>query len=97
MSRREYLNAPVDVIAPSLIGSCLTELNEPPREIPSYHQFYKSQPGSINVPEHIRGEWLLSKMESADQLNQVDVPDDIVKQVFRPDIYHEMHNKVAVA
>lgn len=96
MSKREYLNAPVDVIAPSLIGSCLTELNAPPREIPSYNQFYKSQPGSINVPEYIRGEWLLSKMASADQLNQVEVSDDIVKQVFRPEIYHEMQRKLAL-
>ena len=96
MSSEKYLNAPVDVIAPSLIGSCLTELSAPPREIPSYNQFYKSQPGSINIPEHIRGEWLLSKMQSAGQLDNVNVPDDIVKQVFRPDIYQEMHEKSSI-
>lgn len=90
LSVEQYLDAPVDVIAPSLIGSCLTHISMPPRSIPSYNQFSKSSGGSINVPEHIRGEWLLNQMKSAGQLKDIDVPDNLVKDVFRPDIYHQM-------
>lgn len=95
MSASKYLNAPVEVIAPSLIGSCLTDKSMPPREIPSYNQFYKSQSDLINSPEHIRGEWLLSKMQSAGQLDNIDIPHGIVKQIFRPEIYEEMRVKTS--
>jgi two-component system, oxyanion-binding sensor len=85
-----YLDTSVDVIAPSLIGSCLTHISMPPRAIPSYNQFSKSNNGSINVPEYIRGEWLLSHMSKAGQLLAVNVPNNLVKRVFRPDIYQQM-------
>lgn len=94
LSSEQYLDAAVDVIAPSLIGSCLTHISLPPREIPSYNQFSKSNNGSINVPEYIRGEWLISQMSNAGQLKHIDVPKDLVKQVFRPDIYQLMRLKL---
>jgi ABC-type nitrate/sulfonate/bicarbonate transport system substrate-binding protein len=90
LSSDQYLDASVDVIAPSLIGSCLTHINMRPRAIPSYNQFSKSSNCSINVPEYIRGEWLISHMGNAGQLKNIDVPNDIIKQVFRPDIYQQM-------
>ncbi|WP_158970195.1 CmpA/NrtA family ABC transporter substrate-binding protein [Paraglaciecola sp. L3A3] len=90
LSQQQYLDAPVDVIAPSLIGSCLTDISSPPRAVPSYNQFYRTDDILINIPEHVRGEWLLSKMLNAGQLHNIEVPDDIVKTVFRPDIYEQM-------
>lgn len=90
LSQRNYLDAPIDIIAPSLIGSCLTELSSPPRTIPSYNQFYKSQCDSINLPDYVRGEWLISKMLNAGQLHNIDIPEGIARQVFRPDIYQNM-------
>ncbi|GAC20383.1 CmpA/NrtA family ABC transporter substrate-binding protein [Paraglaciecola arctica] len=94
LSSDQYLDASVDVIAPSLIGSCLTHISLPPRAIPSYNQFSKSNNGSINVPEYIRGEWLISQMAKAGQLKNIDVPADIVREVFRPDIYQQMRLKL---
>ena len=94
LSSVQYLDASVDVIAPSLIGSCLTHISMPPRAIPSYNQFSKSSNSSINVPEYIRGEWLISQMANAGQLKNIDVPTDLVKQVFRPDIYQQMRLKL---
>ncbi len=82
------------MIAPSLIGSCLTHISMPPRAIPSYNQFSKSSNGSINTPEYIRGEWLISQMVNAGQLKYVDVPTNLVKEVFRPDIYQQMRLKL---
>lgn len=90
LSSERYLDAAVDVIAPSLIGSCLTHISLPPRAIPSYNQFSKSNNGSINIPEYVRGEWLMSQMSSAGQLVGVDIPLNLVKRVFRPDIYQQM-------
>ena len=89
LSSEQYLDASVDVIAPSLIGSCLTHISMPPRAIPSYNQFSKHN-GSLNVPEHVRGEWLLSQMTKAGQLSGIAVPANLVKKVFRPDIYQQM-------
>jgi NitT/TauT family transport system ATP-binding protein/nitrate/nitrite transport system substrate-binding protein len=86
----KYLNAELDVIAPSLLGSCLTHTSMQPRFIPSYNQFSVHYNGSINVPEHIRGEWLLKHMSSAGQLAEVDVPDDLIPEIFRPDVYQKM-------
>lgn len=94
LSLPKYLNAPVDVIAPSLLGSCLTEASKEPRLVPSYNQFYRSDDVSINLPEYVRGEWLMSKMRNAGQLAQVDVPKNIAKKVFRPDIYVEMQSLI---
>ena len=91
LSSVQYLDAEVDVIAPSLIGSCLTHISMPPRAIPSYNQFSRSHNnGSINVPEHVRGEWLMSQMDNAGQLTGIEVPENLVKRVFRPDIYQQM-------
>jgi NitT/TauT family transport system ATP-binding protein/nitrate/nitrite transport system substrate-binding protein len=94
LSSDQYLDASVDVIAPSLIGSCLTHITMPPRSIPSYNQFSKSNNGSINVPEYIRGEWLISQMRNAGQLKNIVVPTDLVREVFRPDIYQQMRLKL---
>jgi NitT/TauT family transport system ATP-binding protein/nitrate/nitrite transport system substrate-binding protein len=66
----------------------------PPRSIPSYNQFSKSNNGSINVPEYIRGEWLISQMRNAGQLKNIVVPTDLVREVFRPDIYQQMRLKL---
>lgn len=90
LSSDQYLDAPIDVIAPSLIGSCLTHISMPPRAIPSYNQFSKAHNGSLNTPEYIRGEWLISQMSNAGQLDQVTIPPNFVKHVFRPDIYQQM-------
>ena len=94
LSSEQYLDASVDVITPSLIGSCLTHITMPPRTIPSYNQFSKSSNGSINVPEYIRGEWLISQMRSAGQLKNINVPAELVRDVFRPDIYQQMRLKL---
>lgn len=90
LSKSQYLDANLDVIAPSLLGSCLTYKNKAPRSIPSYNQFSSVNNGSINQPELVRGEWLLKQMEQAGQLSGVKVQDKFVSTVFRPDIYHRM-------
>lgn len=94
LSQVKYLDAPLDVIAPSLLGSCLTHISMPPRCIPSYNQFSANRNGSINLPELIRGEWLLKQMHQAGQINMDDISPDFVASVFRPDIYNKMTQRI---
>ena len=90
LSGSKYLDADLDVIAPSLLGSCLTRKERSPRSIPSYNQFSVKNNGSINQPELIRGEWLLKQMAQFGQLEGVFIPVNLVSKVFRPDIYRLM-------
>jgi ABC-type nitrate/sulfonate/bicarbonate transport system substrate-binding protein len=90
LSQEKYLDAKLDVIAPSLLGSCLTHISKPPRSIPSYNQFSATHHGSINQPEHIRGEWLLKQMDNAGHLQGKQIPKGFITTVFRPDIYQKM-------
>ena len=46
------------------------------------------------MPEYIRGEWLISQMRSAGQLKNINVPAELVRDVFRPDIYQQMRLKL---
>ncbi len=94
MAQPRYLATDLDVIAPSLLGSCLTHQDLPPRSIPSYNQFSSCKNGSINQPELVRGEWLLKQMQLAGQVSADDVPPHFVSQVFRPDIYQQVKNLI---
>jgi two-component system, oxyanion-binding sensor len=94
LCQTQYLDAEIDVIAPSLLGSCLTHKNMAPRYIPSYNQFSSSDNGSINLPQLVRGEWLLKQMQRSGQLEHVTVPEDFISKVFRPDIYLQMRQLV---
>lgn len=87
-----YLDADLDVIAPSLLGSCLTHQSTAPRSIPSYNQFSVKNNGSINQPELVRGEWLLKQMEQSGQLQDKKIPKNFIQKVFRPDVYQQMES-----
>ncbi|KZZ58102.1 nitrate ABC transporter ATP-binding protein, partial [Oleiphilus sp. HI0122] len=43
LTHSHYLDAPLDVIAPSLLGSCLTHEAAAPREVEQYNRFYSSK------------------------------------------------------
>lgn len=92
LCQTKYLDAELDVIAPSLLGSCLTHVNMPPRYISSYNQFSAHNNGSINLPQLVRGEWLVKQMQRAGQIESEKLSADFVGKVFRPDIYRQMRS-----
>lgn len=96
LSEPQYLDANIDVIAPSLLGSCLTHHSMTPRSIPSYNQFSAKNNGSINLPELVRGEWLIKQMIQAGQIKPDNVSDTFIRDVFRPDIYQKMRKLLRV-
>lgn len=86
---QQYIEAPVDVIAPSLIGSCLTAINQPPREILGHNRFYSE---NANQPHVEQGYYLIDKMRQAGQLSDWtdDQLQDAVTRVYRNDLYEAM-------
>jgi NitT/TauT family transport system ATP-binding protein/nitrate/nitrite transport system substrate-binding protein len=89
LSSYEYLDAPIDVIAPSLIGSCLVKEKMAPRHVPGYNQFYCPYK-DINIPTHASGEWLLRQMVSTGQVSKTKAEKFSINSVFRSDIYQEI-------
>lgn len=86
---QQYLEAPVDVIAPSLIGSCITAKDQPPRDIPGYNRFFSND---ANLPVAEQGHYLIEKMQQAGQLSDWNDTqlNDVVQTVYRPDLYQAM-------
>ncbi|TRX56570.1 CmpA/NrtA family ABC transporter substrate-binding protein [Thalassomonas sp. M1454] len=50
LSQKQYINTPIDVIAPSLLGSCLTMQGEAPRSVDLYNRFTSSEDIFANQP-----------------------------------------------
>ena len=50
LSHKEYINTSIDVIAPSLLGSCLTCKGEMPRLIDEYNSFSSNDSDNANRP-----------------------------------------------
>ena len=71
LSKETYLATPIDYIAPSLIGSCLTVEGASPRHIPHYNRFCSMFAStaegaySVNRPSLEQGEWLFKKVVKA--------------------------------
>ncbi|MDG3087503.1 CmpA/NrtA family ABC transporter substrate-binding protein [Vibrio hannami] len=87
--KENYLNTNLDVIAPSLLGSCLTRAGEQPRRIPSYNQFSAIDKSDGNAPEYAQGERILQYMIEAQHLSRQDVSHELISSVYRSDIYED--------
>lgn len=94
MSDAHYLATDVDIIAPSLIGSCLTVHDQTPRHIPHYNRFSSVFSGNkekmylVNRPTIEQGEWLLEKITEAwPHLCDSSVKNVKIETCFRGDIF----------
>ncbi|GGD74018.1 CmpA/NrtA family ABC transporter substrate-binding protein [Lacimicrobium alkaliphilum] len=82
-----YLNADLDVVAPTLLGSCLVHQGLNPRTISAYNRFRSAGQEGNNNPDSYYGRFLLNQMVEAGhiQLSQYKQIDS--EQVFRADVY----------
>jgi NitT/TauT family transport system ATP-binding protein/nitrate/nitrite transport system substrate-binding protein len=95
LARPDALNQPLDVIAPSLIGSCLTQANSKARHIPHYNRFSSlfapdaAGAYAVNTPNQAQAKWLLEKMQRYEQSSNIDKAslEDVSKRAFREDIF----------
>ena len=90
LSQPEYLNEKLENVAPALLDSCLTSLDNTARNIPAYLRFYTHQ---ANYPTLDQGQALLVNMQRAGQIPQ-SLSDFQLKQwverIYRPDLYQQM-------
>jgi NitT/TauT family transport system ATP-binding protein/nitrate/nitrite transport system substrate-binding protein len=86
LAQSDYLNEPLDIIAPSLIGSCITKYDSAPEGVPQYNRFFGSEPSSMNKPSVQNQEWLISKMHEAKQIPE---DENIMSDVYDASYFEE--------
>lgn len=86
LSGYQYLDAPLDVVAPSLIGSCLVSATRGPRYIPEYNLFCSTKT-DVNAPTIEYGNSLLTHMLAAKHVEQTKLNSLKIETIFRQDLY----------
>ena len=87
LATSQYLDTNIDVIAPSLLGSCLVYHDKAPRVVPSYNQFTAIGKESSNSPDIAYGDYILEHMIKANHIDELQAKRLFVGSVFRDDIY----------
>ncbi len=80
LCQSDFLNTELDVVAPALLGSCLTCDGMSPRLVSDHTLF--SLPGSGNVPTQMQGIWLLQQMKANKQIAPDTDPERLVTELF---------------
>ncbi|MFC3120879.1 CmpA/NrtA family ABC transporter substrate-binding protein [Agaribacter flavus] len=83
LSKTKYLDTPLEVVAPSLIGSCLTKTNTTPRELPLYNVFGSSENDNVIDTNIEDFEALQKHMLFAKQIHN-EVPQSHLFEIFKP-------------
>ena len=90
LSRAKYLDTHIDVIAPSLLGSCLTLNNLSPRKVENYQQFSTLGDPAFNRPAHYYGENIAKLMHASGHINAKQIMDLDISSIYREDIYQSV-------
>lgn len=94
ISRKSYVNAPIDVVKMSMTGTFRYANDEEPRPLPDFNVFYRY---AATFPWKSHAVWFLSQMI---RWGQIEKPIDIVKaagEIYRPDIYREAVKGMGIA
>jgi len=86
ISRKSYVNAPVDVIKMSMTGTFQYVKGEPPRPLPDFNVFYRY---AATFPWRSHASWFITQMV---RWGQIEEPLDVkaaAARIYRPDIYQE--------
>ena len=87
LSRAKYLDTHIDVIAPSLLGSCLTFNDTPPRKVPTYNQFSTLGDSGFNKPAYHCGQNIANSMQECGHISAQQRADLNIASIYRKDIY----------
>lgn len=87
LSRQDYLDLSLDVVAPSLLGASLGNAQKQARQVPQYNQFLSIENRSDFSPLASYGDWLLVQMQRAGQIKSRNDFSDAVGKAYREDIY----------
>ncbi|OUS31815.1 hypothetical protein A9Q98_02505 [Thalassotalea sp. 42_200_T64] len=92
LTQKKYLDAPVAVIAPSLLGSCLTLQNSEPRLVQGYNSFTRDVSGEQNKPLVQEGLKILEHMTLCEQVSPCEdsrTDSILISGIYREDIYQQ--------
>jgi len=85
---KEYIDEPIEVLAPSLIGDCLTGIGHYNRHLPDLLSFNQEP---FNIPDVEQGQFLLGKfMASGQYAGSPENAKQAIKEVYRTDIYQDV-------
>ena len=90
LSCEQYLDTDLDVVAPSLLGSCLTHYAQPPRHVPMYNQFSTVDRWPGNCPDAGLGDWLINQMLAAGHIDAEQSEQIQLETIYRADIYQRV-------
>lgn len=90
LSRAKYLDTHIDVIAPSLLGSCLSINDTAPRQIPTYHQFSRFNDATFNAPAHQSGDNIADLMQECGQITSEQRSELNIASIYRKDLYQQI-------
>jgi len=96
LSHSQYLDTHIDVIAPSLLGSCLTFNDSAPRKVPTYNQFSTLGDPEFNKPAHHCGENIADLMQECRHINTQQRADLDIASIYRKDIYQTLVNSIGI-
>jgi ABC-type nitrate/sulfonate/bicarbonate transport system substrate-binding protein len=94
ISRKSYVNAPVDVVKMSMTGTFKYAKKEDPRPLPDFNVFYRY---AATFPWYSHATWFISQMY---RWGQIEKPMDIKKaaeSIYRPDIYRQAASELGMA
>lgn len=89
LSRPEYVDSPVEVLAMSLQDRAATGV-QPALRPPVFHRYLANQPWRSHAA------WFLSQMLRWGQVTRPQALDDIVTSVYRPDLYREAAGRLGM-
>ncbi len=87
--KRCYLDTSLEIIAPSLLRSCLTYQGLSPRLVPCYNQFSHSDERMGNCPAPADGEKLIQHMFAARHLDSSSEFSIAVNEIFNGELYQQ--------
>jgi ABC-type nitrate/sulfonate/bicarbonate transport system substrate-binding protein len=93
VSRREYVNAPSDVVKMSMIGSFRYGRDEEPAPLPDFNVFYRY---AATFPWRSHALWFLTQMYRWGQIGEALNIRQVAEQVYRPDLYREAARELGV-
>lgn len=98
LSRACYLDTNIDVIAPSLLGSCLTFNSITPRKVSNYNQFSTHGDSSFNKPTLNCGEIIADLMQESRHISTTQRSELNISSIYREDIFlaaiHTVNKKI---
>lgn len=94
ISRKSYVNAPVDVVKMSMTGTFKYVKEQAPTPLPDFNVFYRY---AATFPWLSHAEWFLTQMLRWGQIDKAINIKQAAASVYRPDIYRDAAKELGIA